>query len=644
MIGRILGQAMSRIRGLGAAIHRRYSNFALPLLTKELIEQANRLRTYIVRMLYATVVFFVAMLSMQRLFTQGQEDVFAVLGQGRELFQMMVYLSFGGIYLFMPAISADAITLEKERDSLSLLFLTKLTPWTIVLEKLFVRMVAMLSFLLTILPLLALTYSLGGISSDYLIGGMVALLLATLQVGAVSILCSSFCRTTVAAFVLTYILLTIINLGFLTAAAPLLWGFGGRGGAPSDVLWFVACLFTPPMMFTNADQLPLWAYLLLQLPSLLVSLVALLFARVFLESRAFVPRKYYFRRFLQMLDKMFFALNDNKVTKGIILVGDRAVLPDTEPIAWRETTRRSLGQFRYLVRIFVVLELPVAILCLIGSGTEEPNSGLLGVVEPMLWLFGVVLIAVSAAGLIPSERTRESLEVLMTTPLSGREIVRQKMAGISRLTIVAAVPILTVILTGAALQVVKHQGVYTGSAADGWSRLHVNWGTLYFPAQIEFPWLFALGMTSCVALYLPLTAWLSMYIGLHVNSQAKAIPAALAAIIMWCAVPCFFAIVPEIMFGGPANSWSIPFILCLSPVGFPGILHTEFLGQPFFTVRALWLFFLVNTSIYGGLLFFLRRRILSHADRYLKRGDGTSVAPSGEPEVIRAALSPAAGA
>src|SRR5579863_6583286 len=178
----------------------------LPLLAKELIEQAARKRTFVIRVVYATVLFLMASLFFYRTLQFAVQSPLAVLGHGQEMFAALVGIQFAGIYFFMPAMTCSVITHEKERDSLQLLFLTRLGPWTILFEKLLGRMVPMFSFLLLALPLMAYAYSLGGISPKLLWTGVWMLTLATIQMRTLALMCSSFFRTTVGAFVASYVI------------------------------------------------------------------------------------------------------------------------------------------------------------------------------------------------------------------------------------------------------------------------------------------------------------------------------------------------------------------------------------------------------------------------------------------------------
>src|SRR5258708_111578 len=170
------------------------ARFGLPLLAKELIEQAARKRTYVVRVVYAALLFFAAYLFFYDTLRMGKASPLAVLGRGQHMFSALVALQFAGVYFFMPALTCGFLTYEKETASLQLLFLTRLGPWTILCEKLMSRLIPMFGFLLLSLPLLAFAYSLGGISPAFLASGVWLLVLAVLQMGTLALPLSAFFR------------------------------------------------------------------------------------------------------------------------------------------------------------------------------------------------------------------------------------------------------------------------------------------------------------------------------------------------------------------------------------------------------------------------------------------------------------------
>ena len=93
---------------------------SLPLLTRELIEQANRPRTYGVRVAYAAILFFISLSIGTSFYASVDNDPLALLGQGRQMFMFLAVMQFIALYLLVPAMSAGAITSEKEKNTISL--------------------------------------------------------------------------------------------------------------------------------------------------------------------------------------------------------------------------------------------------------------------------------------------------------------------------------------------------------------------------------------------------------------------------------------------------------------------------------------------------------------------------------------------
>jgi len=551
--------------------------FELPLLAKELNEQAAQKRTYLIRFFYAGLLFVAACGLFYGNFLKGGGSA-SGLGQGRHMFQNLVTLQFWSIYLFLPAICCGCLTIEKEHNSLSLLLITTLGPWEIVIQKLLGRLVPMLTFVLLSFPLMAVAYSFGGITEDYLWAGILLLVLTCFQAAALSVMCSAFYPTTVEAFIANYVLLVV-----LMAIFPFGWG---------------------PWLFGRASDLPFWGTALLS--TFLVSLSAgfLLGARLFLERRAFVPPKNALLGLFQRLDRFF---NDaNEVTGGIVLVKDGDPLPALEPVAWRETTKKSLGTFRYLFRVLVVLEAPLIVVCA-TLGTSQPGGPDLDVVSRLLyglWCLGGAMIVVHAGSVVASERTRQTLDVLLASPISNAEILQQKLRGVQRLIHVLLVPFSTIF--------VFEVWWYQGSA---------------------FRWLYLILALGTVAIYLPLLAWLALWVGLKIRSQIKAVLATLAAVACWLVVPVTERAIISDVFGMSIPSW-MEALLALNPAEQiaaiedlnPAALRSiRTMGEEQLSPFA-WLW-LVNFALYTALWIVLRRRCLRDADRLLGRVEPPPVVP-----------------
>ena len=103
-------------------------------MKKELAEQSSQFRTYVIRGLFGLLLYVGGLMLIYGNGGNVRSDV--SLGAGRELFWNVVYLEALAIYLFLPAMTAGALAGEKERESLSLLLLTTLPPWSILVQKL----------------------------------------------------------------------------------------------------------------------------------------------------------------------------------------------------------------------------------------------------------------------------------------------------------------------------------------------------------------------------------------------------------------------------------------------------------------------------------------------------------------------------
>jgi ABC-type transport system involved in multi-copper enzyme maturation permease subunit len=582
------------------------ATWGLPLLAKELSEQSARRRTYVVRTLYASLLFFAAYIIFHNTLRVVGTSSLAVLGQGREMFEVLVGLQFAGIYLFAPALTCGVITHEKERASLQLLFLTRLGPWTILFEKFLSRLIPIFGFLMLSLPLLAFAYMLGGITPYRLAGGVWFLFATALQAAAIGLACSAYFRTTAASFVATYLFLG----GLLFGPALMCELWGQRSYVPDE---FRFAFFAPALFFgprggfvgTTGWTL-LLAAILQSIPILFSAGAAILMSRLFIVRRAFAPPRNIVLNLFRHADQFFQRWNENSWTKGIVLIPDKGSLPDSDPVAWRETSKRSLGRARYLIRLFLLLEVPLLVLCLMLAITGVDRYSSTGTTLIFfLWGIAVLLVAVQAASLVAREKSHQTLEVLCTTPLSSREIIRQKFRGVRRLILVMLIPFFTLILFQAWWQSMNHSWDWRYSRGESYN------GFLY---------LFSSGIT--VGIYLPMVAWMSLWIGLHAKSQGRAIIGSLAAIVGWCILPFLCCIAPLAIGSRGGGDEGFLLLTHLSPLmqvlvnefGSPGPRHYH---QPSM--------FMLNSVGYGAVLLLFRWICLNNAGALLGRGTALEV-------------------
>ena len=606
--------------------------FSLPLLSKELTELANRKRTYIIRTIYALLFLGCVGFIYIDLMSGLRNNPMAILGRGRQLYEAMVYLQFTAIYLFLPAITCGVITQEKERNSLGLLLITRLSPSTIILEKYLGRLITMITFLMLGLPILAFAYSLGGVSPAMFINGLWLLTITMFQVAALGVLCSSFFRTTVGAFIATYVLGFFMIFGLPIAYQLNLFYYGDfirmishtyrdtpfwstyltRNGWELNFMFFGPVWFDRFSWTTGTGAAAIIGTLVFSVPILLSTFLFLIFAHFYLVRRAFLPARNFLLNVFKNLDRLFSKINNNRITRGVVLVKDQVRLPDNDPIAWRETSKKSLGTFRYLFRILVSLEVPVLLLC-VFIATIEPDAVVPGAVMLywLIWGLAVLLLAVSATSLIAGERSHETLDVLLTTPISGTKLLEQKLAGVKRLCLVLLIPLSTIVLFETWWK---------------WEYAQINPANRNRYELLWFPYL--IGSLLTIGIYLPMLIYLFCWIGMKIKSQTKAILTALGATIVWCLLPFILAF-PIFILYPSFDEDSILYGIFLSPASYIVINEVA----EFREFGSVWIPLFVNTFIYGGCYLFFRSLCRSHIDEKLGRLGGDDVDISRSPNI-----------
>lgn len=564
--------------------------FHLPLLGKELTEEAARRRTYWTRVAYGTLLFLIVGVGEGEFFKGTPNDPLRVLGKGGQLFETLIEMQFAGIFLFLPALMCGRITHEKERDSLVLLLLTELRPWQIVLQKYLAGLVPMITFLLLGLPVAAVAYAFGGFPPRDVALAALILLLASLQVGALAIWCSALFRTTVGAFLGTY-LIGMILYGAPAALMALLnevwphrydWMF-------DELLW----MHIPPasLEFARSEKVAIWQAVA---PLGVTALLFLGLAIFHLPRRAFAPAARRWMRLFALLDRV--AQRANRIVGNITLTRRTHALPESDPVTWRERHAGVFGKPAHLVRLLLVIEVPVILLALyVGRFTPLFHEQYaLSAFGAIVGTISVLVLTVIAANAFVSERVHQTLEVLMTTPLTGAEIVRQKARALRGLVLVLAVPLLTIFGYEAFLESDFRSFRFSG------------------PEVEEPTWLYVVCATLTVTVYLPLVCWLSLWIGLRARTRLRAIVVSLLTVIGWC-------VVPLVLLGGvfdiePRHTEALFYLL--SPLTVPSA--NEFHGLHEMARKAPWLPVLVNFTCYFVILQLIRRHCLENADRWLR--------------------------
>ena len=382
------------------------SFFWVPLLARELRATANRKSYYRVRGLYA-FLFFAYFGYEGYLVIEGAASRLEGLGSGAEFLGKVFSFQLLASIVFIPAIVSGSIAHEKERRSLPLLLTTDLTPARIVLQKFVAGLAPMLAMQLTALPLGGFAYALGGVVvGDFLVAA--ALMWAhSFHMVAFSLAASSWCRNAISALLTTYIA-------------------GGCFVGLLVAIFGTAVTFQFPIPATAADRsLQLWmgVTLLVLCPVQLILSVAFLRKRS--EPRQGSPFFGVARAIGDAVRNVVLGLT------GIKMSGERT-LPGSRPVKWRELRRRALSNEQTVAvagALLLFIGVTLASLTPISPTVAIESSKFPDDLSPIVfvvWAIMGMFATVQGAGILDAERTHQTLEVLVSTPIRGRDVLLDK--------------------------------------------------------------------------------------------------------------------------------------------------------------------------------------------------------------------------
>lgn len=528
----------------------RFTLPSFPLLNKELTEQANRKRTYCIRavllLLMSTVVVIYLFNSIPATATSYPTQMSWV---GRNIMFMVLMCQFLAVAVLLPGIMACVLTSEKERNSLELLLLTRIKPWEIILQKYFSRLIPIIMFIFLSLPIIAIAYSFGGLDLRELKWLFGELFFLTFYIGAWGIFWSAYCRTSSMAIVLTYLSLAGSAL-FLGILIP--WRHPGMG-------------FSFGFFFQGV-----------------ATFVLLQYSVVYLKERIYAKKGNVILAYLEKIDQYW--KEANQVTGGIELVRtEKYRLPEFDPITWYETFKRPAGRFHHMSRIVFYLSTPS--ICLFVTGIYFPDSYTLGYAISIGLLFIIaVYLMIKASSIISEERGNQTLEVLLTTFISSKQLILARMKSICKLRLALSIPI---VLTSFL--------IYYFQAKTGEHKPDF------------FPWL----LLTYTFLHLVFLSWICCWIGLKIKKHRQAIMYIIALFPLWFIVPLIPTFLAEVL--GWNHYRGVRDILEVLAYFSPAMPFMALEEKRFALSH-----FMIASSFMFVCYLFLKFFCLLHADKYLR--------------------------
>ncbi len=190
-----------------------------PVMVKELRGRMRGARGFaIISTFLLLMSFFTLLLYLLRVPAGGV----VVTGElGRQLFIGVLFIELMLIIFIVPALTAGAITTERERKTYDLLQTTLITKATFVVGKLQSALGYIVLLLLSAIPLQSIAFLFGGVSEAELLLALIVLLASAIVLGAFGMFFSSFTERTLAATVRTYSVAIGITVGLPVVALTL---------------------------------------------------------------------------------------------------------------------------------------------------------------------------------------------------------------------------------------------------------------------------------------------------------------------------------------------------------------------------------------------------------------------------------------
>lgn len=132
---------------------------------------------------------------------------------GVTLFKYLVVFQMVLITLVTPALTAGAISGERERQTIDLLFVTRIPPFSIIWGKLLASMSFVVLLLLLSVPIFSLVFLFGGIELDQVLYSFLVTIVAALTLGLIGVAFSTWLRRTLASTVASYMAAFLLVFG-----------------------------------------------------------------------------------------------------------------------------------------------------------------------------------------------------------------------------------------------------------------------------------------------------------------------------------------------------------------------------------------------------------------------------------------------
>lgn len=215
--------------------------------------------------LYLGLLVVLCMVAYSEFVSQGSASISQLQGQLNQFYLTVMSMLGAVITLAAPALTASAITVERQRRSLDLVFSSPVTPRYLLVGKLIAGFRYLVMLLVLALPVTAVCVVLGGATWTDVLGAFLVLMGNGILLMAIGLLISSVSATTMSAIVGSYLAaLSYVFFGSFFSLALIPRTFG-MGGGTNEASWtvtispFTAAMAAPTFTTIKGVEVPNWA-------------------------------------------------------------------------------------------------------------------------------------------------------------------------------------------------------------------------------------------------------------------------------------------------------------------------------------------------------------------------------------------------
>ncbi len=430
-----------------------------PVFQREAVTTPRRPKHYLYRSLYvAALLLLMGTAWLVLAGTQSIRNVGDMSRFGAMIFQILAPLQMA-LAMFLAALgSASSVSLEKDRRTLILLLLTRMSNSQLVLGKLAASLLNVLAMVLAALPVFMLVTLFGGVATEQVVRVYAVTILSVIAAGSVGCTIALWREKTFQALAMTALVMVLWisvweGLRLVAGSQSITW-LANLAGMISPLQAIVSAC-QPDLSSTSWWASPTVGFLVSStLIVIVLNGVSIWRVRIWNPSREVRPGQQEQESAASIwgaehdlthtespgLQQRAEAARDQHVDARKERTAGQARNVWDNPVLWREVCTWAYGRKVILIRVVYVL---LALLTLAGvhyslaQAQYVSSSGAIGDIIPAtaqplapFFLLSLVIVNALAVTSITNERDGQAIDLLLVTDISPREFVFGKLWGV----------------------------------------------------------------------------------------------------------------------------------------------------------------------------------------------------------------------